>query len=111
MKTTPAENQATFAELAQVHHLAVQFARSFPDEARELIRLAAAQDALTMEIVEQPGGERRMVAGYSLEDEDGGLTSGELCSFACPAAVSEGLRMETFRRSLIRDCQTHGVYL
>lgn len=106
MKTTPAENQATFAELAQVHHLAVQFARSFPDEARELIRLAAAQDALTITILEPHDSERRIVAGYCLEEEDGGLTSGELCSFACPAAVREGLRLETFRRSLIRDCQT-----
>lgn len=69
-----------------------------------LIRLADAQDALTLTILEPPASERRIVAGFHLEEEDGGVNSGELCSFDCPAAVQEGLRLETFRLSLVRNC-------
>ena len=104
MITPTAYNQATFPELAQIHQLAAQLARSFPDELRTLIRLAEAQDALTLTILEPHGSDRRMVAGYCLEEEDGGVKSGELCSFDCPAAVQDGLRLETFRLSLVRAC-------
>ena len=102
--STPEPQTTTFAELEQIHQLAVQIARVLPDEIREVLRLADAQDALTMTILEDPGSERRVVAGYAFEGEDGGVTSGQICSFDCPAAVRNGLRLETFRGSLVRAC-------
>ncbi len=100
---TAYQTTAPIGELAQIYQFAAAVARTMPDECRELISLANERGALELEIVEH-STDRRIVARFSVEEPDGTVAAGELCSFECPKLVQPGLRLETFRRSLIRNC-------